>query len=86
MRNLFRRLLAAVLCLSLLAVPALAAEATLHADYVEIVGEGFVADTFCGVDALYNETGNTLFCNELIVPPLPQAASQNRHSSTPSAM
>ena len=44
MRNLFRRLLAAVLCLSLLAVPALAAEATLHADYVEIVGEGFVAD------------------------------------------
>ena len=66
MRNLFRRLLAAVLCLSLLAVPALAAEATLHADYVEIVGEGFVADTFCGVDALYNETGNTLFCNELI--------------------
>ena len=66
MRNLFRRLLAAVLCLSLLAVPALAAEATLHTDYVEIVGEGFVADTFCGVDALYNETGNTLFCNELI--------------------
>ena len=66
MRNLFRRLLAAVLCLSLLAVPALAAEATIRADYVEIVGEGFVADTFCGVDALYNETGNTLFCNELI--------------------
>lgn len=66
MRNLFRRLLAAVLCLSLLAVPALAAEATIRADYVEITGEGFVADTFCGVDALYNETGNTLFCNELI--------------------
>ena len=60
------RLAAAVLCLALLAAPALAAEATIRADYIEITGEGFVADTFCGVDALYNETGTTLFCNELI--------------------
>lgn len=43
-----------------------AAEATIDLDYVTIVGEGFAADTFCGVDALYNETGATLFCNELI--------------------
>ena len=55
-----------MLCLTLLAVPALAAEATIDLDYVTIVGEGFAADTFCGVDALYNETGATLFCNELI--------------------
>ena len=42
------------------------AEATIDLDYVTIVGEGFAADTFCGVDALYNETGATPFCNELI--------------------
>ena len=66
MQKKFRRLAAAILCLTLLAVPALAAEATIDLDYVTIVGEGFVADTFCGVDALYNETGATLFCNELI--------------------
>lgn len=62
----FRRLAAAVLCLILLSVPALTAEVTIHTEYVQIVGEGFVADTFCGVAALYNETGNALFCNELI--------------------
>ena len=66
MQKKFRRLAAVMLCLTLLAVPALAAEATIDLDYVTIVGEGFAADTFCGVDALYNETGATLFCNELI--------------------
>ena len=66
MQKKFRRLAAAVLCLTLLAVPALAAEATIRLDYVTISGEGFIADTFCGVDALYNETGSMLFCNELI--------------------
>ena len=66
MQKIFRRLSAALLCLALLAVPALAAEATIRSDYVVIEGENFVADTFCGVDALYNETGRTLFCNELI--------------------
>ena len=67
MQKKFRRLAAVMLCLTLLAVPALAAEATIDLDYVTIVGEGFAADTFCGVDALYNETGATLFCNELVV-------------------
>ena len=66
MQKKFRRLAAVMLCLTLLAVPALAAEATIDLDYVTIVGEGFAADTFCGVDVLYNETGATLFCNELI--------------------
>ena len=60
MQKKFRRLAAAILCLTLLAVPALAAEATIDLDYVTIVGEGFVADTFCGVDALYNETDAVL--------------------------
>ena len=66
MQKIFRRLSAALLCLALLAAPALAAEATIRLDYVTISGEGFIADTFCGVDALYNETGSMLFCNELI--------------------
>lgn len=66
MQKKFRRLAAVMLCLTLLVVPALAAEATIDLDYVTIVGEGFAADTFCGVDALYNETGATPFCNELI--------------------
>ena len=67
MQKIFRRLSAALLCLALLAAPALAAEATIRSDYVVIEGENFVADTFCGVDALYNETGRTLFCNELVI-------------------
>ena len=53
MQKIFRRLSAALLCLALLAAPALAAEATIRSDYVVIEGENFVADTFCGVDALY---------------------------------
>lgn len=34
---------------------------------VKIVGQNFVADTFCGVNAYYNETGNSVYhCGELI--------------------
>lgn len=35
--------------------------------YVEIKGKNFVADTFHGVKALYNEGGPTLYCNELVI-------------------
>ena len=35
--------------------------------YVEIKGKNFVADTFYGVNALYNEGGPTLYCNELVI-------------------
>ncbi|MBR6939926.1 MAG: hypothetical protein IKH65_03890 [Clostridia bacterium] len=35
--------------------------------YVEIEGSNFVADTFCGVDALYNENNAYYQCNELIM-------------------
>lgn len=40
MQKKFRRLAAVMLCLTLLAVPALAAEATIDLDYVTIVGRG----------------------------------------------
>ena len=43
MQKKFRRLAAVMLCLTLLAVPALAAEATIDLDYVTIVGESFAA-------------------------------------------
>lgn len=34
---------------------------------VKIVGQNFVADTFCGVNAYYNETGNSIYhCGELV--------------------
>ena len=35
--------------------------------YLEIEGKNFVADTFYGVEALYNEGGPTLYCNELVI-------------------
>lgn len=35
--------------------------------WVEIEGDDFVADTFCGVDALYNENDAYYQCNELIM-------------------
>ena len=35
--------------------------------YVEIKGKNFVADTFHGVEALYNEGGPTLYCNQLVI-------------------
>lgn len=66
MQKKLRAALAGLLCALVLALPVLGAEATIRADYVEVVGEGFVADTFCGVDAIYNENGPTLFCNELV--------------------
>ena len=36
-------------------------------NYVEIRGENFVADTFYGVKALYNEKGPTLYCSDLVI-------------------
>lgn len=35
--------------------------------YVDIDGNNCVVDTFYGVDALYNETGSTYYCNELVI-------------------
>ncbi len=66
----WQRLLAAMGCLTLLpalAVPAAAAETTLDCTYVTITGDGFVADTMNGVDALYNLNGPTLYCVDLVL-------------------
>lgn len=64
------RILAMILCLSALAAlaapAAFAADETLDISYVEITGEHFAADTYLGVDALYNLQGGYLACSELI--------------------
>ena len=56
-----RRILAALLCLSIclaaMGIPALAADETLDVTYVEITGDGFVADAWLGVEAIYNLNG-----------------------------
>ena len=65
-----RRILAALLCLSIclaaMGIPALAADETLDVTYVEITGDGFVADAWLGVEAIYNLNGTTRFCSDLI--------------------
>lgn len=35
--------------------------------YVEIKGNNYAVDTFNGVDALYNKSGSTYYCNELVI-------------------
>lgn len=61
----------AALCSAALAaavfMPASASEGIISCTYVDIEGEGFVADTFNGVEARYNECGETINCSELIV-------------------
>ena len=44
------------LCVSCLAGAAMAADESLHTDYVPITEDGFVADSMDGVDAIYNLT------------------------------
>ena len=44
------------LCISCLAGTAMAADESLHTDYVPITEDGFVADSMDGVDAIYNLT------------------------------
>ena len=60
---------AAACCLLILAtliLPVSAAEGTIDCTYLEITGDGFVADTMNGVEARYNLYGPTLYCVELI--------------------
>ena len=69
-RHPFRKVLALLCCAVILlgvSLPASAAETILDITYVPIVGEGFVADTLNGVDALYNQDGPTIYCVELLV-------------------
>jgi hypothetical protein len=59
---------ALLLCCAILTcgMTAFAAENTLDVTYLPITQEGFVADTFNGVDAIYNRYGSTYYCTELI--------------------
>ncbi len=63
-----RMLIAAALCIAAIAAPmqASAYERTLGCTYTKITGNGFVADTFNGVQARYNLGGPKLYCTELI--------------------
>jgi len=64
------KVLALLCCVVILlgfSLPASAAETILDVTYLPITGDGFVADTFNGVDAMYNLTGDTLYCAELVI-------------------
>ena len=63
-----RALVAAVLIIAAVAAPmqASAYERTLGCTYLKITENGFVADTFNGVEARYNLSGKKLYCTELI--------------------
>lgn len=69
-----KRTAIAVLCAVLLFVSGIVPNAFANwyddissGTYVDIKGKNFVADTFYGVNALYNEGGPTLYCNELVI-------------------
>jgi hypothetical protein len=67
-RKLIRTLALALCVLLVFSGAAIASdETTMSVEYVPITGDGFVADTLNGVDALYNLTGPTYYCTELIV-------------------
>ena len=68
MKRAMRRMIAALICALMLGAVVSAAytEATLDCTYITITSDGFVADTFCGVEARYNLTGPTYFCSELV--------------------
>lgn len=62
------RFVVLALCLATLTVcfSVSAAEKSLQCTYVKITGNGFVADTFNGVEARYNLYGRKLYCTELV--------------------
>ncbi|MBQ3072963.1 MAG: C40 family peptidase [Oscillospiraceae bacterium] len=68
-KKLLTRALFFVLCVLMLSatiLPAAAREVILGCEYVRITENGFVADTFMGVEARYNLGGPKLYCSELI--------------------
>lgn len=66
MKKLLCIFLACALCLCAFSSSALAAGETVRSTYVKITGDGFVADTFCGVPAYYNLSSD-IQCNEYIM-------------------
>lgn len=72
MKPVKRRLrLGAAFCSAALAaailLPASASEGIISCTYVDIEGEGFVADTLNGVEARYNQWGKAISCAELVI-------------------
>ena len=68
LKSVLIRLVMLILCIMTLGacMQASAIEKSLNIDFVKITGDGFVADTFNGVEARYNLYGRTIYCNELI--------------------
>ena len=58
--------LAAVLCAMCLTTAVLAGDDSLHTDYATITEDGFVADIFDGVPAIYNLTISSPDCLEYV--------------------
>lgn len=67
-RKLVTRVVVLMLCVAALCacVQISAYERTLDCTYLKITGDGFVADTFNGVQARYNLYGRRLYCTELV--------------------
>lgn len=67
-RKLVTRVVVLMLCIAALCacVQVSAYEKTLDCTYLKITGDGFVADTFNGVQARYNLYGKKLYCTELV--------------------
>ena len=58
--------LAAALCAMCLTTAVLAGDDSLHTDYATITEDGFVADIFDGVPAIYNLTISSPDCLEYV--------------------
>lgn len=68
LKRLIAKVVVLVLCVCTLCacVQPMAYEKTLECTFLKITGDGFVADTFNGVEARYNLYGRRLYCTELV--------------------
>ena len=68
LKNLIVKVVVLVLCICALCacMQPIAYEKTLDCTFKKITGDGFVADTFNGVEARYNLYGRRLDCTELV--------------------
>lgn len=65
MKKLCACMLAFALCLTTLCMCVRAADVTLDIEFIPITGDGFVADTMDGVDAIYDLSGGPV-CSDLV--------------------
>lgn len=68
LKKLVIKVVVLTLCICALCVcmQSMAYEKTLECTFLKITGDGFVADTFNGVEARYNLYGRRLYCTELV--------------------